>query len=88
MDADALETSHPISVEVENPTQIAEIFDAISYTKGLLIRIQCLGIVNPYQTLYISNSGSAVIRMMNHFLGEKTFRQGVTNYLKQKSPLK
>ena len=29
MDADALETSHPISVEVENPTQIAEIFDAI-----------------------------------------------------------
>ena len=34
MDADALETSHSISVEVENPTQISEIFDAISYTKG------------------------------------------------------
>ena len=34
MDADALETSHSISVEVENPTEITEIFDAISYTKS------------------------------------------------------
>ena len=34
MDADALETSHSISIEVQNPVQIREIFDAISYTKG------------------------------------------------------
>ena len=28
--------------------------------------------------------GSAVIRMINDFLGESTFRQGITNYLQQK----
>ena len=27
--------------------------------------------------------GCAVIRMMNHFLGETTFRLGLTNYLGQ-----
>lgn len=34
MDADGLDSSHPISIEVAHPTQITEIFDAISYTKG------------------------------------------------------
>ena len=34
METDALETSHSVSVEVENPNQIFKIFDAISYTKG------------------------------------------------------
>ena len=34
MDADSLDSSHAISVEVAHPTQITEIFDAISYTKG------------------------------------------------------
>lgn len=61
MDADGLESSHAISVDVAHPTQITEIFDAISYTKS-----------------------AAVIRMMNDFLGEATFRQGITNYLNEK----
>lgn len=34
MDADGLESSHSISTDVTHPTQITEIFDAISYTKG------------------------------------------------------
>ena len=34
MDLDALESTHPIDVEVESPAQIREIFDAISYDKG------------------------------------------------------
>src|SRR3989344_3432810 len=34
---DGLETSHPIEVEVINPAQIAEIFDAVSYDKGASI---------------------------------------------------
>ncbi len=34
MDLDALRSSHPIEVEVRNPHEINEIFDAISYMKG------------------------------------------------------
>lgn len=31
---DALQSSHPISIEVEHPDEISEIFDRISYEKG------------------------------------------------------
>ena len=31
---DALATSHPISIPVQHPDEIAEIFDTISYVKG------------------------------------------------------
>lgn len=31
---DALESSHQISVKVEHPDEISEIFDRISYEKG------------------------------------------------------
>ena len=80
MDADALETSHSISVEVENPTQISEIFDSISYTKGRFpIYFEKTNIDKVLKRI-----GAAVIRMMNDFLGESTFRKGVTNYLGQK----
>ena len=34
MTTDALESSHPISVEVGHPDEINEIFDSISYEKG------------------------------------------------------
>jgi aminopeptidase N len=34
---DALESSHPISIEVDNPDEINEIFDRISYAKGAAI---------------------------------------------------
>lgn len=32
---DALVSSHPISVEVSDPNEINEIFDGISYSKGI-----------------------------------------------------
>jgi aminopeptidase N len=50
-----LTTSHPISVEVNNPAEINSLFDTISYDKG-----------------------SSIIRMMNAFLTEKTFKSGVS----------
>lgn len=31
---DSLESSHPVSVKVDNPAQINDIFDRISYAKG------------------------------------------------------
>lgn len=34
MEMDSLESTHPIDVDVESPSQIREIFDAISYDKG------------------------------------------------------
>jgi aminopeptidase N len=34
LELDSLKSSHPIEVEVENPDEIAEIFDEISYNKG------------------------------------------------------
>ncbi|XP_046404994.1 aminopeptidase N-like [Ischnura elegans] len=55
---DALNSSHPISVEVDDPNQIRQMFDRISYGKG-----------------------ASIIRMMNHFLGEETFRAGLKSYL-------
>lgn len=35
---DALESSHPISVQVNDPNEINELFDSISYAKGSLYR--------------------------------------------------
>lgn len=55
---DALQTSHPISVKVNHPNEINEIFDSISYGKG-----------------------ASIIRMMAYFLGQHTFKTGLTKYL-------
>ncbi|HSW47591.1 MAG TPA: M1 family metallopeptidase [Candidatus Saccharimonadales bacterium] len=37
LELDGLENTHPIEVEVNNPTEISEIFDAVSYSKGASI---------------------------------------------------
>jgi len=52
---DSYQTSHPISVSVNDPKQIGSLFDSISYDKG-----------------------SSIIRMMNAFLTENTFKKGVS----------
>ncbi len=57
-DEDSLKTTHPIEVEVKDPHQIEEIFDAISYSKG-----------------------GSVLRMLESYLGEETFRKGISSYL-------
>ena len=56
---DGLKNSHPIEMQVANPAEIGELFDAISYNKG-----------------------GAVLRMLEDFLGEETFRQGIHHYLR------
>jgi len=58
LDDDSLKTTHPIEVEIENPHQIEEVFDTISYSKG-----------------------GSVLRMLESYLGEDTFRKGVSDYL-------
>ncbi len=37
LELDGLQNTHPIEVEVHNPTEISEIFDAVSYSKGASI---------------------------------------------------
>ncbi|XP_037536182.1 endoplasmic reticulum aminopeptidase 1b [Nematolebias whitei] len=37
MEVDSLSSSHPVSTPVENPTQIQEMFDDVSYNKGACI---------------------------------------------------
>ncbi|TNN44636.1 Endoplasmic reticulum aminopeptidase 1 [Liparis tanakae] len=37
MEVDSLSSSHPVSTDVENPTQIQEMFDSVSYDKGACI---------------------------------------------------
>jgi len=58
MSLDALKSSHPIDVKVNHPSEIREIFDAISYDKG-----------------------GCVLRMLEHYVGESKFRQGLKVYL-------
>lgn len=58
---DSLDSSHPVSVKINNPSEIDDIFDRISYAKG-----------------------ASIIRMMDHFLSTKVFRQGLNHYLLNK----
>lgn len=55
---DSLNNTHPIEVDVTNPEEINEIFDAISYNKG-----------------------SCIIRMLEEYLGEEIFREGLKHYM-------
>jgi puromycin-sensitive aminopeptidase len=60
MGTDQLATTRPIEFEVNSPTEVDEMFDAITYGKG-----------------------SAVLRMIEQFIGEEEFRTGVGNYLRK-----
>lgn len=62
MGLDALHSSHPIDVKVRAPSEIREIFDAISYDKG-----------------------GCVLRMLENYVTEAKFRQGLRQYLKKYS---
>jgi aminopeptidase N len=59
MEVDSFETSHPISVHVNDPSEIGSLFDLISYFKG-----------------------ANIIRMMNAFLTESSFKEAIKSYLK------
>ncbi len=60
MGTDQLATTRPIEFEVNSPSEVDEMFDAITYGKG-----------------------SAVLRMIEQFIGEEEFRTGVGNYLRK-----
>lgn len=45
MRLDALESSHPISVQVNHPDEIGEQFDDISYKKGSILPMKYLAMI-------------------------------------------
>ncbi len=60
MGTDQLASTRPIEFEVNQPEEVEEMFDAITYGKG-----------------------SAVLRMIEMFIGVEAFREGVGNYLRK-----
>ena len=60
LNLDGLRNSHPIEQPVNNPDEIGELFDAISYSKG-----------------------GSVLRMLEHYLGEEAFREGLRIYIQR-----
>ena len=60
LNLDGLRNSHPIEQPVNNPAEIGELFDAISYSKG-----------------------GSVLRMLEHYLGEDAFREGLRIYIQR-----
>ncbi len=58
--ADQLISTHPITVKVNTPGEIDEIFDSISYDKG-----------------------GSVLHMLESFVSEKIFREGLHQYLQR-----
>lgn len=58
MSHDCLNSSHPIAVNVNKPSEISQIFDTISYSKG-----------------------ASMIRMLEGYIGEINFRDGIRKYL-------
>ncbi|XP_048251053.1 glutamyl aminopeptidase-like [Haliotis rufescens] len=57
---DALVTSHPVSADIEDPNDIHQSFDIISYNKGM-----------------------AVLRMLQGFIGWKSFKEGLQLYVRR-----
>ncbi|MXX53810.1 MAG: M1 family peptidase, partial [Dehalococcoidia bacterium] len=60
LNLDGLRNSHPIEQPVNNPAEIGELFDAISYSKG-----------------------GSVLRMLEHYLCEDDFREGLRLYIQR-----
>ncbi|XP_046543779.1 glutamyl aminopeptidase-like [Haliotis rubra] len=57
---DALVTSHPVSADIEDPDDVQQSFDIISYNKGM-----------------------AVLRMLQGFIGWKSFKEGLQLYVRR-----
>ncbi|XP_025986451.2 aminopeptidase N [Solenopsis invicta] len=68
---DSLESSHPISVEVDNPDEINEIFDQISYDKGAAI----IRMMDHFLTTEVFKKG------LTNYLNEKAYQNAEQNDL-------
>lgn len=75
MSVDALESSHPISHPVENPAQILEMFDGVSYDKGACI----LNMIQNYLGQDVFKAG--VVKYLLKFSYQNTQSEDLWNSL-------
>ena len=59
---DSLGTSHPISIPVNHPDEISDIFDLISYVKGLVLIMNSIILFRLYYISYFISSRHYIIR--------------------------
>ncbi|XP_003799752.1 endoplasmic reticulum aminopeptidase 1 [Otolemur garnettii] len=73
MEVDALNSSHPVSTPVENPAQIQEMFDDVSYEKGACI----LNMLRDYLSAHVFKSG--IIRYLQKYSYKNTKNEDLWN---------
>ncbi len=97
MEVDSLSSSHPVSTPVENPAQIQEMFDDVSYDKVHnqtleSFPVQDVFLVILFQKLFktilqllMSFQGACILNMLREFLTPDAFKLGIVKYLKRYS---
>ncbi len=78
MHLDSVASSHSISVDVNNPDEINEIFDGITYGKVNFCYFVFASIYHTTNSLRFFKKGGSVIRMMNYFLSDNVFMNGLS----------
>uniref|UniRef100_A0A7N5J957 Aminopeptidase n=1 Tax=Ailuropoda melanoleuca TaxID=9646 RepID=A0A7N5J957_AILME len=73
MELDALNSSHPVSTAVENPAQIREMFDEVSYKKGACI----LNMLRDYLSAEAFKSG--IVRYLQKYSYKNTRNEDLWN---------
>ena len=65
MDLDATVNSHPIVQPVENPDQITEIFDTITYSKGAsVLRYHAFVVFGQYFNILLNNRCKRILSLV------------------------
>ncbi|XP_008943158.1 PREDICTED: endoplasmic reticulum aminopeptidase 1-like, partial [Merops nubicus] len=80
MEVDALNSSHPISTPVEDPTQILEMFDDVSYSKGSCI----LNMLRDYLTADVFKAG--LVQYLQKYSYRNTKNEDLWNSLSSICP--
>ncbi|XP_010620154.1 endoplasmic reticulum aminopeptidase 1 isoform X2 [Fukomys damarensis] len=73
MEVDALNSSHPVSTPVENPAQIREMFDDVSYEKGACI----LNMLREYLSASVFKSG--IVQYLQKYAYKNTKNEDLWN---------
>uniref|UniRef100_A0ABM5FT72 Aminopeptidase n=1 Tax=Pogona vitticeps TaxID=103695 RepID=A0ABM5FT72_9SAUR len=81
MEVDALNSSHPISTPVEDPSQILEMFDDVSYDKGACI----LNMLQDYLTPEVFKAG--LVKYLVRFSYQNTRNEDLWNSLSDVCPV-